>query len=285
MQSNIGPTNQQGQSQKLMVFVLSMALFGLGDLVTELVPDIGIGSIEFGVPYFGFIGLILVMLFNPLYAALGAAVGEVVFGDLLMGDFGGLGEIEGVLTLFIGLYIAGLLVKNLNSKFSIAIAGMVGIAVEQVLGGLADCIKVWVGVEDLEAIQGLPESIVILELVECSMEWVIAGVIVGIIPSIILIPKLHGKIEPLLGVKPRQGAYSQVAAGYLLVVSIAVFVGATLFGVIGEAIEIGAWEPDFIDQFGGWFVWVGMAIAAVVLIITLLLRPKSKQDFEHPKAG
>ncbi|WP_141430861.1 cell division protein FtsQ [Bacillus sp. 03113] len=275
---------QQGQSQKLMIFVLSMALFGLGDLVTEMIPDVAIGSIELGIPYFGFIGLILVMLLNPFYAALGASVGEVIFSDLLMGDFGGLGEIEGVLTLFIGLYIAGLMVKNLKSKASIAAAGMVGVAVEQVLSGLADCIKVWIGVSDIDAIKGLPESILVLEIIECSMEFVVAGIIVGIIPAMYLIPRLHGKIEPLLGMKPREGSISKVAAGSFLALAAGVFVVAMLFGVLGEVVDIGAWKPDFIDQFGDGFVWIGIVIAAVVVAIVFFIKSKSRNK-EYTRAG
>lgn len=80
------------QSQKMMIFVLSMSLYGLSNMFTELVPGIKLGPIELSIEYFAFIPLTLCMLFHPLYAAVGAAVGEVIFGELMLGQFGGLGS-------------------------------------------------------------------------------------------------------------------------------------------------------------------------------------------------
>ena len=53
------------QSQKLMVFVLTMALYGLATLFTELIPSFQVGIVEFSVEYFLFIPLTLAMLFDP----------------------------------------------------------------------------------------------------------------------------------------------------------------------------------------------------------------------------
>ena len=61
------------QSQKLMIFVLSMSLYGLATLFTELIPSFQVGIVEFSVEFFLFIPLTLAMLFDPLSAALGAA--------------------------------------------------------------------------------------------------------------------------------------------------------------------------------------------------------------------
>ena len=87
------------QSQKLMTFVLSMSLYGLSTLFTELIPSFQIGIVELSVEYFIFIPLILAMLFDPLSAALGAATGELVFSEIMLGQFGGLGELELVFML------------------------------------------------------------------------------------------------------------------------------------------------------------------------------------------
>ena len=100
------------QSQKLMIFVLSMSLYGLATLFTELIPKFQVGVVEFSVEYFLFIPLTLAMLFDPLSAALGAATGELVFSEIMLGQFGGLGELEKFLTVTIGVYIAGRLVKD-----------------------------------------------------------------------------------------------------------------------------------------------------------------------------
>ena len=61
------------QAHKLMVFVLSMSLYGLATLVSELIPSVQVGIVEFSVEFFLFIPLTLAMLFDPLSAALGAA--------------------------------------------------------------------------------------------------------------------------------------------------------------------------------------------------------------------
>ena len=43
---------QANQSQKLMVFVLTMALYGLATLFSELIPKFQVGIVEFSVEYF-----------------------------------------------------------------------------------------------------------------------------------------------------------------------------------------------------------------------------------------
>lgn len=59
-------------SQKLMVFVLSMTLFGLANILTEVLPEFRVGPVELSVSYLAFVPVVMVSLFNPLYAALGA---------------------------------------------------------------------------------------------------------------------------------------------------------------------------------------------------------------------
>ena len=104
------------QSQKLMVFVLTMSLYGLATLITELIPSFQVGIVEFSVEYFLFIPLTLSILFDPLSAALGAATGELVFSEIMLGQFGGLGELEKFITVTIGVYLAGRLVKNPKNR-------------------------------------------------------------------------------------------------------------------------------------------------------------------------
>ena len=65
----------------LMVFVLSMSIYGLATLFTELVPSFYVGVVEFSIEYFLFIPLILAILFDPMSAALGAATGNNLFGN------------------------------------------------------------------------------------------------------------------------------------------------------------------------------------------------------------
>ena len=70
-----------------MIFVLTMAMYDLATLFTELIPKFQIGIVEFYVEYFLFISLILAMLFDPISAALGAVTGELVFSEIMPGRF------------------------------------------------------------------------------------------------------------------------------------------------------------------------------------------------------
>ena len=186
------------QSQKLMVFVLTMALYGLATLFTELLPKFQVGFVEFSVEFFLFIPLTLAILFDPLSAALGAATGELVFSEIM---FGGLGELEKFLTVTIGVYIAGLF-----------------------------CL----------------------------------------LPTMFLVPRLYGKIEPLLGMRPRDeqtglgGINIKVVIG--AVIAFAVAAGAELLASSGTALI--EWEADWAES--GTALAVGLVTAAVVAVIALV---------------
>ena len=110
------------QSQKMMIFVLSMSLYGLATLFTELIPSVQLGIVELSVEYFAFIPLTLAILFDPLSAALGAATGEVIFSEIMLGQFGGVGEVEKFVLFSLGIYIAGMMVNDPLNKVQVAIA-------------------------------------------------------------------------------------------------------------------------------------------------------------------
>lgn len=284
-------------AQKTMVFVLSMSLFGLSDLITELIPQPEFGPLELNIPYFAFIPLTLAILFSPLHAAMGAALGEIIFGDLLMGDFGGLSELEGFLQLFIGIYIAGLLVREVKNKKVLIFACLFGVFVEQLLAFITDVSKVWIGVEEFEAVEGLPQSIVIIEGVEFLYEMIVAGILVGVLPVLYLVPRLHGKIEPLLGMKPRSPENAPLSSSALNFKWISLILG---LGVLAAAIAIitemdfnpGEWEAAFAEDIGAGYIWMIVGIAAVIAGITIAMgmsRSSSKSDAgntkNHTKAG
>ena len=88
-----------------------MSLYGLSNMFTELIPAFRLGPIELSVEYFAFIPLTLCMLFHP-FTRLWGALGEVIFGELMLGQFGGLGELEKFLTFSFAMYVAGRMVKN-----------------------------------------------------------------------------------------------------------------------------------------------------------------------------
>ena len=267
---------QLSTSQKLMIFVLSMSLFGLSNIILEIIPDPSIGPVDVSVSYMVFVPLTIAALFSPFWAALGAPLGEIVFTDLLMGDFSGLAEVEGYLQMFLAVFIAGSLIRNPRSRPQIVLGAIILVLVDKVLSAIVDLAKVWIGVEDAEFVEGLPESMLALEVLGLGVDVVMSGILLGAIPALWLIPALHGKIEPLMGMRPRmpgepipgQAPASGVFVGFALLLAVASFGFAFL-----EAFDIsaGSFEPDFIDRFGDWFIVVAIIAIAVVLGVAILL--------------
>ncbi|WP_030158833.1 hypothetical protein [Glycomyces sp. NRRL B-16210] len=271
-------------SQKLMVFVLSMTLFGLANIFTEVLPEFKLGPVELSVAYLAFVPVVMVSLFHPLYAALGAPLGEIVFVDLLMGDFSGIGEIEGFLQLSLGLYVGGSLVRDPSRKWQVATAAMVAVLIDKGVGGVIDMSKVVVGVEDAEYVEGLPESILLIEGFAFVSDFVIAGILFGAIPAAYLAKRLHGKIEPLMGMAPRDaehpvpGRARQNAA--FIALAVFLMLGSAVFAFLEAAdVKFGLWEPDFIDRYGLGFLWVSVAVCVAVFIgIVLSARALRRRD-------
>ena len=220
--------------------------------------------------YFVFVPLAMVALFSPFWAALGAPLGEIVFVDLLMGDFSGLSEVEGYIQMFLALYIAGSLIRNPRSRTQIWIGAILVVVIDKFLSAIVDLAKVWLALEDPEYVEGLPESILFLEGIGFGVDIVMSGILFGAIPAMWLIPALHGKIEPLLGMRPRVPGEpipgQAPRAGWFVAVAVLLSIAAAFFAFI-EAwdLNVGAWEPDFLDQFGTSFLWVSVGAVAVVL--------------------
>lgn len=283
--SNLRSDRDITSSQKTMIFILAMAVFGLSELVLEIVPDINIGPVELGISYFAFIPATLAALFAPAQVALGAVTGKVIFSSLLMGDFGGIGELESFIQMSIGIYVAGMLVSNPLNKRQIFWAPVVLVGIDKFVGGVVDTLKVVVGVEEFSAVQGLPESIFAVEIVAFVTDLIISGIIFGAIPALFLVPKLYGKIEPLLGMKPRT-ARPQVSWSFMspkrVLIALALFV---VSGAVAFAEELGytfaVWEPDFLDQYGDTWLYAGIAIAVIaVIVVVLLIRKRGGKKYD-----
>lgn len=264
------PGGDLSTPQKLMVFVLSMALFGLSNIILEIVPDISLGPVEISVAYFVFVPLTMVALFSPFWAALGAPLGEIIFTDLLMGDFSGLAEVEGFIQMFLALYIAGTLIRDPRNRVQIWVGALTVVIIDKALSAIVDLAKVWVGLEDAEFVEGLPESILAIEGIGFGVDLLISGILFGAIPAMWLIPALHGRIEPLLGVRPRvkgepvPGAAPR--AGWFVVAAVVLAI-ASLFFAFLEAwdVAIGTIDNDLREQFGDGFLWV--SVAAIVILL------------------
>ena len=259
------------QSQKLMIFVLSMSLYGLATLFTELIPSFQVGIVEFSVEFFLFIPLILAMLFDPLSAALGAATGELVFSEIMLGQFGGLGELEKFLTVTIGVYIAGRLVKDPRNRALVGVAAITGTAAQLLMGTVVDILKVQLAVEDFEAVAGLPESVFATEGFAFLNDLLFSGILFCLLPTLYLVPKLYGKIEPLLGMAPRtpDSAVSGISPKALIVCAVG-FVAAIAAELAATAgMSLIDWEAEWAGN--GTALALGMVAAAVIAIAALLI--------------
>lgn len=267
------------QSQKLMVFVLAMALYGLATLFTELIPKYQIGIVEFSVEYFLFIPLSLAMLFDPMSAALGAATGELVFSEIMLGQFGGLGELEKFLTMTIALYIAGRMVRDPRNRIMVGIASMSGVVLQLGMGTIVDILKVQFAVEDFEAVAGLPESVFATEGFAFLNDALFSGILFCLLPTLYLVPKLYGKIEPLLGMQPRTRETSLGAINLKVVLFSAVgfvcAVGAEMIATAG--LPLIDWEADWAES--GTAMAIALVCAAVLTVaILMVLRKKGERS-------
>ena len=259
------------QSQKLMIFVLSMSLYGLATLFTELIPSFQVGVVEFSVEFFLFIPLTLAMLFDPLSAALGAATGELVFSEIMLGQFGGLGELEKFLTVTIGVYIAGRMVKDPKNRVMVGVAAITGTAAQLLMGTVVDILKVQLAVEDFEAVAGLPESVFATEGFAFLNDLLFSGILFCLLPTLYLVPKLYGKIEPLLGMAPRtpDSAVSGISPKALIVCAIGFVVAIVAELAATAGMSLVDWEAEWAES--GTALAVGMIVAAVVAIAALLV--------------
>ena len=272
---NATQTKTMNQSQKLMVFVLTMSLYGLATLFTELIPKFQVGLVEFSVEYFLFIPLVLAMLFDPLSAALGAATGELVFSEIMLGQFGGLGELEKFITVTIGVYLAGRLVRDPRNTRMVGIAAFLGTGAQLLMGTIVDICKVQFAVEDFEAVAGLPESVFATEGFAFLNDLLFSGILFCLLPTLYLVPKLYGKIEPLLGMAPRtpESAVSGISPKALIVCAVG-FVCAIVAELAATAgMSLIDWEAEWAES--GTSLAVGMVAAAVVAIIALLVIKKN----------
>lgn len=262
------------QSQKMMVFILSMSLYGLSNMITELIPSVRLGPIELSVEYFAFIPLTLCILFHPFYAAVGAALGEVIFGEIMLGQFGGLGELEKFIGFSLAMFIAGTLVNDPKNRRQVGIAAMTGVIIHQFISCTVDIAKVWIGVEEFEAVPGLAQSVVVVEGVAFLNDVLFSGILFALLPTLYLVPRLYGKIEPLLGMKPRNNkmkySLGEIIAPRLIVVSIILAVLAAGAELLAESdMALIEWDADFLESIGGWFAWVSIGTAAVVASLTI----------------
>lgn len=272
-------------NQKFMVFILSMTIFGLSDLVTQIIPEFAIGPIELRVPYFAFIAVTLAILFDPFTVAIGSAFGAVIFGGLLMGNFKGVGEIEGFLQLSLAIFIGGMIVSKPSNKKQIFFAACVTVGIDKFIGGLVDVAKVFIGLAELEPVKGLPESVLIIQGFEFVNDFVLAGIIFGAIPAMYLVPKLYRKIEPLLGMKPREERpeieWSKILNGKVIIIGILLALVSAGAAFLAEMdLHLVKWKLEFENLLGGKYIYVVIGIVGIILFLIIRYYMKKSNSEE-----
>lgn len=269
------------QSRNVMIFILVMAMSGLADLIAELVPSLGLGPIELGISTFWFVPLTLCILFPGWWSALAAPVGELVFSDLILGEFGGLGEFEEVVLVTIALYIAGRIVKDPKNVKQLVIAGLLVYAIAEFPAKCIDVAKIWIGVEEFEAVQGLPQSVIALEFIDFSVEYIITGLLFGLLPMLKLVPALHGKIEPLMGMRPRSAEDASATTlpwSWIMVTGLIGFIAALAIAVVSAmGFDFVVFEPEYLETFGTWFIWIAISCAVFVALLVMFLPKRNIQ--------
>jgi hypothetical protein len=274
-------------AQKLMILVLSMTLFGVADIVADMLPSFSVGPLELEVAYFAFIPVVLAALLNPLWVALGVAIGEAVIADLLLGSFGGFGELEGFLQLFVGTYVAGCLVKDPRKVSQLFVAALALVGIDKISSAVIDVAKVAVGVdpEALDDAGGTIAAVVLSEGLELLMALLITGVVFGGLAAAWLAPRLYGKIEPLMGLRPRDPQHPPRLTGpwglsfwWVAVLGILV---AALMGVLSQWEEfvgreddavttVGSFDAELADTYGADVAWIAALVGLVVGLAVVL---------------
>ena len=192
------------QSQKLMIFVLSMSLYGLATLFTELIPKFQVGVVEFSVEYFLFIPLTLAMLFDPPVRRPGrrhrrAGVQRDHAGSVRRP--GRTGEVPHRHHRRVHRRTAGEgsqkprhggRGRHHRNRRPTADGNRGGHS-EGPAGGR--------GLRGRGP--GLPESVFATEGFAFLNDLLFSGILFCLLPTLYLVPKLYGKIEPLLGMAPR----------------------------------------------------------------------------------
>ncbi|WP_125775470.1 cell division protein FtsQ [Antribacter gilvus] len=297
-------------SQKLMILVLSMTLYGVADIVADLVPQWEVGGLQIEVAYFAFIPVALAALLTPFWVALGCAIGEAMIADMLLGSFGGLGEIEGFLQIFVGAYVAGCLVRDPRNRRQLFVAGLALVAIDKVTSGVIDVAKVAIGIdpdaqEEAAEAFGLSDAlstVVVSEGLELLLAMVVTGVVFGGLVAMWLAPRLYGKIEPLMGLRPRDPANPPRLVGpwgvpFWLVGALGILAAAAVgifsqweehFEVANPVTTLAEFEAEGAEEFAESLAWVGGLVGLVVglgaVVLVAALRARSAAQAESARA-
>ena len=149
----------------------------------------------------------------------------------------------------------------------VALAAFGCTALQLAMSAGVDIAKVVFAVEEFEAVAGLPESVFFTEGFAFVNDLLFSGILFCLLPTMFLVPRLYGKIEPLLGMKPRSAENAPEAPSAKLVLgAVACFVVAVAVACLSEAgFSLIEWEAEWAESMTA--VYAGLGIAAVVAAI------------------
>ena len=157
------------------------------------------------------------------------------------------------------------------SEVSVGAAAIGGVIIQQAMGTIVDILKVQFAVQDFEAVPGLPESVFATEGFAFLNDVLFSGILFCLLPTLFLVPKLYGKIEPLLGMQPRTAETAlEPISGKVILGSLAAFavaIGAEMLAESGMSLI--DWEADWAESTTA--LAVGMVVAAVIAVVAILV--------------
>src|SRR5699024_7883670 len=128
-----------------------------------------------------------------------------------------------------------------------------------------------------EAVAGLPESVFATEGFAFLNDLLFSGIFFCMLPTLYLVPKLYGKIEPLLGMAPRTAASTtsglNPTAILVCVIGFACAIAAELAATAGMSLV--EWEAEWAE--GGTALAAGVVVAAALAVVGLLVMKKNGQ--------
>lgn len=268
----------------MMAFILIMSLHGLQSMISELLPSLS-GVLDVQIGPFWFVAMSVVFLFRSFWACLAIPVGITVFSEILIGDFNALGSVEALIVVTLSWFFAMSLITDPTDPKQIAVVGFLAKAMEEIGAWFIDVGKFYVGVEQIDAIAWLPETVWVTEGMGALTQIIVAGILFGAVPTYFLYPRLRGKVEPLLGMSPVEGrdgpmftkSSAKRLAAWLGLLPVAFAIEA-LSETSGGLISF---TPNFVETYGQEYLFVPLLIAAAIAFGLVAYRQRKVDSLDN----
>jgi hypothetical protein len=182
-------------------------------------------------------------------------------------------------------FFAMSLITDPTDPKQIAGIGFIAKAMEEIGAWLIDVGKFYVGVEEIDAIAWLPETVWVTEGMGAFTQIIVAGIIFGAIPTYFLYPRLRGKIEPLLGMTPvegRDGPMFTRSSAKRLVAWVAFLPLAFVIEALSETSGgLITFTPQFVETYGQEFLFVPIVAAALVAFSVVAYRQRKTDSLNN----